>query len=193
MNGSSGVGYNDLVDWERIWCPYDERTYQEVLAAIRPVDVVVDIGAGDFCLTKRMAEKAERVYGIEIQSSLIPKEASRENLFLVQGDAQTWPFPADVTIGVLLMRHCRHFTLYAEKLRHAGADRLVTNARWRMGVEVINLTRETKQYSDFELGWYACWCGSVGFKPGPAEHLTPATDAYIHEVIDCPVCQSTGE
>ena len=193
MISSSLVANELMVDWERLWSPYDEHTYQQALSAICPSDVVLDIGAGDFRLAKRIADKAQLVYGIEIQIELFPKEAMRENLILVHADAQTWPFPDDITIGVLLMRHCRHFRHYAEKLKSCGAQRLITNARWGMGVELVDLCKLREPYAAIELGWYACWCGSVGFKPGPAEMITPSIDRTIHEVIDCPACQSTGE
>jgi hypothetical protein len=188
MIPASGVEDSQRIDWELLWSPYDERTYQEVLAEIRHDDVVIDIGAGDFRLAKRIAAKAQTVYGVELQRDLFPEEAISNNLIPVNEDARAWPFPAHTTIGILLMRHCRNFSLYAEKLKHAGADRLLTNARWRMGVEVVDLRRERDHYSDIEMGWFACWCGSVGFKPGPPEDLTPAIDAYIHEVADCPMC-----
>ncbi len=46
----------DLDPWEARWAPYDEATYAAVLAAIRPDDVVLDIGAGDLRLARRMAQ-----------------------------------------------------------------------------------------------------------------------------------------
>jgi hypothetical protein len=152
----------------------------------------MDIGAGDFRFAQKAAAKARLVYGVENQRQLFPQEVTHSNLVMLHADARTLTFPTGITVGVLLMRHCQHFTLYYEKLKKAGARRLITNARWGMGVEEIDLFRERTHYRDIDLGWYACVCGRAGFKPGPADHLTIFVDAHIHEVFDCPGCQSTG-
>jgi hypothetical protein len=39
------------------------------------------------------------------------------------------------------------------------------------------------------MGWYACACGAVGFKIGPAEGWTEAQDAAVSEVQACPRCE----
>lgn len=87
------------------------------------------------------------------------------------------------------MRHCTHFQLYAEKLRNCGCKKLITNARWGMNVEVVDLQVARILYKDLEFGWYACWCGTVGFKPSSPERITPEIEAIIHEIIDCPNCK----
>jgi hypothetical protein len=181
-------------DWERLWAPYDEPTYQATLAHVRPDDVVLEIGAGDLRLARRLAARARRVYALECQSALIKRALETrselpENLYVVCGDAQHVPFPPEVTLGVLLMRHCRHFRLYAEKLAAIGCPRLVTNARWRLDVEVVNLLSPRIPFDKVTMGWYACWCGATGFIPGPAERLTPALETSVHEIIDCPDCK----
>jgi hypothetical protein len=89
------------------------------------------------------------------------------------------------------MRHCQHFTLYANKLNNGGCQRLITNARWRLGVEEINLLAEQIPFQNFDFGWYTCWCGAVGFKPGPVELMTSEVDDIVHEVQNCPQCAST--
>jgi len=99
------------------------------------------------------------------------------------------PFPAGITVAILLMRHCTHYPLYAQKLRQIGCQRLITNARWRMGVELVQLDQPRCGYTDIGLGWYACECGTVGFKPGPVANITTDTDAIVHEVYECPNCQ----
>ncbi|MCU0489513.1 MAG: hypothetical protein MUE67_11250 [Anaerolineales bacterium] len=179
----------DEDQWELLWAPYDESTYQPVLAAIQPEDVVLEIGAGDLRLARRMAKLARRVEAIEIQADLferLPDDPA--NLIVHSGDAQRLPFPKDVSLAVLLMRHCQHFRLYAEKLRAVGCRRLATNARWRMGVEIIDLFAQRQSYLKACPGWYACWCGAVGFKPGPVEEYQPETDQIIHEINICPDC-----
>lgn len=87
------------------------------------------------------------------------------------------------------MRHCTHFSLYAEKLRQAGCSRLITNARWHMSVEVVDLNASRLAYKDVPLGWYACQCGAVGFKEGPAEAWTADRDAVTYEISACPQCE----
>lgn len=184
-----------IQDWERLWAPYDEPTYQEVLAHTRPDDVVLEIGAGDLRLARRLAQRARRVYALEIQPALIAQaltemDDAQDNLHAVCGDARHVPFPKGVTLGVLLMRHCRHFHLYADKLAAVGCERLITNARWGLGIEVIDLSALRTPFDSVPLGWYACWCGATGFVPGPAEHLTPALEETVHQVADCPNCKS---
>jgi len=179
-----------------MWAPYDEATYRAVLNQIAADDVVLDIGAGDLRLARRAAWVCRRVYAIEIQKELLELAARAEdntpagNLIVLHGDARTLPFPRDVRTGILLMRHCAHFRLYADKLKAAGADRLITNARWRLGVEVMALQTERMPYRQLVMGWYACWCGTTGFKPGPVEQLTLAVIEAVQEVIDCPKCQT---
>ncbi len=60
-----------LEEWETLWAPYDEATYAAVLAAIEPSDVVLDIGAGDLRLARRIAERARQVIAWEIQPALV--------------------------------------------------------------------------------------------------------------------------
>jgi SAM-dependent methyltransferase len=182
--------------WEAMWAPYDEATYRAVLNQIAADDVVLDIGAGDLRLARRAARVCRRVYAIEIQKELLElatrdeDNTPAENLIVHHGDARHLPFPRDVRTGILLMRHCAHFRLYADKLKAAGADRLITNARWRLGVEVMALQAERIPYRQLEMGWYACWCGATGFKPGPVEQLTLAVIEAVQEIVDCPKCQT---
>ena len=178
--------------WEAMWAPYDEATYRTVLNQIAADDVVLDIGAGDLRLARRAAWVCRRVYAIEIQKELLElaardeDNAPAENLIVLHGDARHLPFPRDVRTGILLMRHCAHFRLYADKLKAAGADRLITNARWRLGVETMALQAERLSYRRLKMGWYACWCGAAGFKPGPVEQLALEVDDTVQETSDCP-------
>jgi hypothetical protein len=75
-----------------------------------------------------------------------------------------------------------------EKLRKAAATRLITNARWRMDVEVVDLWIQPKSCAEIDMGWYACLCGKIGFKEGPAEHWTLELDRITNEVSTCPQC-----
>lgn len=195
-------------EWERWWAPYDEPTYQAVLDHIQPDDVVLEIGAGDLRLARRLARKARLVHAIEINSAIeinpslatfAPRyqpvdnvqETQVNNLRLIWTDAYQHPFPPGITVGVLLMRHCQNFRLLADKLLATGARRLITNARWGLGVELVDLLAPRSAYASVQYGWYACWCGATGFVPGPPEDLTPEVEAKIHEVASCPVCNGS--
>lgn len=181
-------------EWEARWAPYDPPTYQAVLDFINPEDIVLEIGAGDLRLARQIAGIARQVFAIEIQEALYRQADSSsvalpENLILISSDARLVPFPSEITGAVLLMRHCRHFRLYADKLKAAGCQKLITNSRWKMGVEQVLLHAPRLSYEDIEMGWYACWCGAAGFKPGPAERYTPELDATVSEVTNCPACR----
>jgi hypothetical protein len=180
-------------NWEYQWAPYDPPTYQAVIEKLRSDDIVLDIGAGDLRLARQMAATVRKVYGIEINSDVLKQGLEKNaplpsNLIPICADARIMDFPSEVTVGVLLMRHCTHFREYASKLKDVGCQRLITNARWRMNVETIDLLTLGIKFEKVKIGWYACWCGAVGFKDESAELLTPETEAIIHEVIDCPNC-----
>jgi len=182
-----------LERWEALWAPYDEPTYQLVLDYVRPDDVVLDIGAGDLRLTRRVAAVARRVYAIERDPAVLARSDRGSwpaNLVVVCADALTTAFPSDVTTALLLMRHCtrEHFAVYRQRL---GAlprcRRLITNARWKMAVEVIDL-RSGAAYDPDRVGWYACRCGSTGFTPGDPGSITAQVLAEVVDVVNCPQC-----
>jgi hypothetical protein len=180
--------------WEVMYSPYDQPTYQAVLDLLKPEDVILDIGAGDLRLSRQMALITQKVYAIEISTLVLEKgRTSRDplpaNLIPIQADARAFDFPIDITAGVLLMRHCMHFPLYLEKLRRSGAGRLITNARWHMSVEAVDLQAERISFCEIGMGWYACWCGAIGFKVGPAEQWSNEMDKKTYEVLDCPQCE----
>jgi len=178
-------------DWERMWAPYDETIYGQVLAWLDPGDIVLDIGAGDLRLARRMADRARCVYTIELNRGLgavVPSPLASDNLTIIWGDAYQIPFPSNISVAVLLMRHCRGFSELLAKLHYVGCRRLITNARWRTGVELINLQAHPVSYQASGLGWYACRCGSTGFVQGPAEMLTPQIESAVQEVANCPAC-----
>lgn len=179
--------------WETMHAPYDQPTYQAVLDLLEPADVVLDIGAGDLRLARQMAGIVRKVYAVEVNARVLDQASASSDplpvsLIPILADARSFDFPQDVTVGVLLMRHCTNFRLYFDKLRTAGAGRLVTNARWRMGVEAVDLRAERIHFGAVEMGWYACQCGATGFKAGPAERWSAEMDRVVHEVADCPQC-----
>lgn len=177
--------------WERMWAPYDETIYGQVLAWLEPGDVILDVGAGDLRLARRMAAIAGHVYAIELNRALearVEPRIAAHNLTVIWGDAYRIPFPSGITVAVLLMRHCQGFLTLLDKLDQIGCQRLITNARWRTGVELINLRHPPTPYPAADMGWYACRCGATGFVRGPAENLTPQIESAVQEVIDCPEC-----
>jgi hypothetical protein len=66
--------------------------------------------------------------------------------------------------------------------------RFITNARWHMSVEEVNLQAKRTSYSESSMGWCACLCGATGFNVGPAEQWSNEMDKVTHEVSDCPQC-----
>ncbi|NPA92249.1 MAG: class I SAM-dependent methyltransferase [Chloroflexi bacterium] len=185
-----------LTGWEAWFAPYDEDTYRFVLERLHADDVVLDIGAGDCRFALAAASRVKRVYALEVQPALVSACLQRvgedlpRNLHVICANALDFPFPEDVTTGVLLMRHCTHFADYFRRLQAVGAQRLFTNARWKMAVEEIDLQASRPLFEHAPPGWYACTCGAVGFK-APAVPDAEVEDA-VHEVKTCPQCHPTN-
>lgn len=176
-------------EWEALWAPYDESTYSLALNALQPEDVVLEIGAGDLRLARRMAGRVRRVFAVERNPQLLQTDDPiPSNLDIICADAREWTFPKSVTAAVLLMRHCTCFGLYFARLKAAGVSRLITNARWGIGVEVIDVQAPRGLYSAAPAGWYACDCGAAGFKPGDPERFTAEDASHCSEVSCCPAC-----
>jgi SAM-dependent methyltransferase len=181
---------HDLSDWEGWFSPYDDETYSLVLQDVGERDVVLDFGAGDLRLALQMAEQARRVYAVEVNPVVLGAALSEigldlpRNLHVVCANALDIAIPADVTVAVLLMRHCQHFGEYFARLQAAGCRRLITNTRWKSGVEVIDLTCPRVPFEEMREGWYACRCGAVGYL-GRGER----SQSLPVEVSDCPGCQ----
>jgi SAM-dependent methyltransferase len=182
---------HDLTDWEGWFSPYDHEIYEAVLSHITPKDVVLDIGAGDLRLALRVAERAQRVVAVEVNPLVVAQGLKiigldlPRNLHVVCANALDIRIPPDVTVAVLLMRHCRHFQLYVDRLEAAGCQQLLTNARWRTGVERIDLTTPGLPFEDVDEGWYACRCGATGYVGVGAR-----SDAVPVEVRECPACSA---
>jgi hypothetical protein len=144
---------------------------------------------------RRLAAVAQQVYAVERRADVLRLVRNGQpqglllpdNLAVTCADARTWPFPTGLTVGVLLMRHCRHFALYVSKLRAAGARRLITNTRWGMGVEVMDLRSGlTWEVAVTTPGWYACACGAVGFVAGPPDMVLDVES--VKQVEECEQC-----
>jgi len=96
------------------WFLPERRFYAKVLANIESDDVILDVGAGNFALDFLMAEKAKKVYAMEI-NPIIVKDALDvigsslpSNLTLICGNALDFPVPRDVNTIVILMKHFIH-------------------------------------------------------------------------------------
>ncbi len=178
-----------LLDWEGWFHPYDDETYQTILQHVSAQDIVLEIGAGDLRLALQLAQRARRVHAVEVNPQLLGwavSEIGRElppNLHVLCANALDMEVPPHVTVAVLMMRHCQHFGAYFDRLQAAGCQRLITNARWKSGVEAIDLTADRVQFADVREGWYACRCGLVGYV-GKGER----SEADAVEVCDCPSC-----
>lgn len=184
------IDQHPLDPWEAQWAPYDDATYAGVLAEIAPSDVVLEIGAGDLRLARQMAQVARRVIAWERQPQLLVDDDLLPNLIVRCTDARTETIPPGVTVAVLLMRHCTHYALYVAKLRAAGCRRLITNARWGMGLEVVDLGPGAS-FACVALGWYACRrCGAVGWA---GEDTALVTQTALEKVLDVEGCPRCGE
>ncbi|MCM8749898.1 hypothetical protein NET02_12135 [Thermomicrobiaceae bacterium CFH 74404] len=196
---SQGAG----LDWEAAWAPCDDETCAWVLERVRPGERVLDIGAGDLRLAIGIAERGAFVVAIERRADVLelrlrllgegrrlvwdrPLSLLGGRLTVIWADARDWPFPP-VDSAVLLMRHCSCFAHYVSKLRALGCRRLFTNARWRLGVEEVDLLAG-QRFDSIEIGWYACCCGAVGFREGEPDRIDAATLERVHEVERCPAC-----
>ncbi len=185
---AGGTAQMTEADWEAAWAPYDAETYRAALEMLSPDDVVLDIGAGDLRFARRAAECTRAVVAVEQRSELLAGPYP-SNLTVICGDALTWPFPSGITVGVLLMRHCRHFRHYVAKLRDVGCTRLITNARWRMGLEQIDFDGPRIPFAELQGGWYACLCGATGFATAAWEALDVQALDRVTEVESCPSCR----
>jgi hypothetical protein len=182
-------------DWEAAFAPYDEETYQFVVERITPQDVVLDIGAGDLRLAQRLTAIAQHVYAVEKNAAVLAQSDRStwpDRLSVINADALTWKYPPDVTVAVLLMRHCtrEHFAQIVQRLTtETKCQRLLTNARWKMNVEEMQIrSARSGPYDPARVGWYACRCGAVGFTPGDPQAITTQLLADVNEVVNCPTC-----
>lgn len=181
-------------EWSKRWAPYSEDVYRDALAALKPGQLVLDIGAGDLRFARMAAAAGCRVIAVEIQQEIVERGLTNGplpgGLTVVTADAREWTFPPGLDAAVLLMRYCDSYAHYVEKLRAVGCPVLITNARWRMGVEVVPLTRAAV-YGKAPIGWYACvCCGATGFIPGAPALITPEVEQRMTNVEGCPACDA---
>lgn len=177
-----------LDTWEKSWAAYDETTYRAALGFLHSSDIVLDIGAGDLRFTRRLAKQVSHVFAVEMQPALLANQPPLpDNVTVICADARQIKWPTDVTVGVLLMRHCTQLGVYAARLRALGCQRLITNARWGMDVELVALGPRTN-WNESIIGWYACLCGKTGFVSAPPQKLTKTHTEQITEVEHCPGC-----
>jgi SAM-dependent methyltransferase len=186
----SFIHLQGLDEWESLFFA-NKFLYQDVLKEISSEDIVLDIGAGNLSLSILLAKKVKAVYAIEVNPMIIANALEDigynlpVNLYVTCGNALKLEFPKNVSAAILLMRHCLHFKEYFAKLKQTNCKKLITNARWKSGFEVIDLDAPRIPFSALKEGWYACDCGAVGYK---GEGNFP--DSMPVEVFGCPQCYS---
>ena len=90
----------------------DVECYPFVLENLNSNDVVLDLGAGDLRLDILMAEKVKKVYAVEVNPILVGRALQiigydmPRNLIVVCANLFDIEPPKDVTVVVILMRHC---------------------------------------------------------------------------------------
>ncbi len=191
MQGDTGMPTSPA-DWSSWWAPYTDDIYREALAALRPGQTILDIGAGDLRFARRAAALGCRVIVVEMQMSVVQSGIGRgplpDGLSVIVADARDWPFPSGLDAAVLLMQYCTDYALYVRKLRAVGCPLLLTNARWRFGVEAIPLAPAAPYRAD-RIGWFACVpCGHTGFTPGDPVLITEEVAEHVANVEGCPAC-----
>jgi SAM-dependent methyltransferase len=104
-----------LSDWEGWFHPYDGETHQFVLQHVGLPDTVLDIGAGDLRLALELAPHVQRVYALEVNPLLVARALQEtgldlpRNVQVICANALDVAITLDVTVAVLLMRHCQEF------------------------------------------------------------------------------------
>lgn len=194
-DASPGVWFSPS-DWSARWAPYDAATYRDTLVHLEPGWTVLDIGAGDLRFARQAAGKGCRVIAVERQAEILARGLRDgplpEGITAIHADARWWPFPTGIDAAVLLMQYCVDYALYVKKLRAVGCPALITNARWRLGVEYIPLGIASP-YSSQQIGWYACVrCGGTGFTPGHPDDVTASIENVIYNVEGCPECNTVA-
>lgn len=186
----SFIHLQGLDDWEALFYS-NESLYQDVLKEVSSDDIILDVGAGDLSLSLLLSKKAKEVYAVEVNPLIVNKALEGigynlpVNLYVICGNALKFEFPKNISLAILLMRHCQHFKEYFEKLKKTNCKKLITNVRWKSRFEVIDLKAPRTPFSKLKEGWYACECGMVGYK---GEGNSP--DSMPVEVSDCPHCSS---
>ena len=59
------------IEWEYLWASYDASTYKLVLDQLNSNEIIMDIGAGDLRLARKMATLTRKVYALEINRSIL--------------------------------------------------------------------------------------------------------------------------
>ncbi len=108
----------------------DVEFYPFVLENLEANDVVLDLGAGDLRLDILMAERVKRVYAVEVNPILVGRALQvigydlPRNLIVICANLFDIETPKDVTVVVILMRHC---TRQEEIFRRFKKFKIITN------------------------------------------------------------------
>jgi hypothetical protein len=81
-----------------------ERDFRQVYPFIDLHSVVMEVGAGDCALARRLAGDAERVYALDVSEDAMGRLGGPPNLVRIAHDGVRIPVPAD-TVDVAFSRH----------------------------------------------------------------------------------------
>ena len=81
-----------------------EREFRQVYPFLDLHTVVLEVGAGDCALSRRLAGDAERVYALDVSEDAMGRLGGPPNLVRVAHDGVRIPVPAD-TVDVAFSRH----------------------------------------------------------------------------------------
>lgn len=103
------VERRDMTGEARHFVP-DRSLYVKVVEEIRPADSILDVGAGDLRLDLALAERARKVYAVEVDPLLLGRALEvvgyrlPANLVPICADGFDLPPPREVTVVMALIR-----------------------------------------------------------------------------------------
>ena len=83
-------------EWEAMFAPYDDQTYSDALAFLKPNDIVLDIGAGDLRFANQAAARVEYIFAIEQRAELLQNRVA-PNIEVIHADARRVEFPKNIS------------------------------------------------------------------------------------------------
>jgi len=127
--------------WSRIFNPPLVARYQVVIDRVRIASQILEIGAGDGCLTASLAESGVNVTGIEVDGTAVRLASralqGRDNCAIARADCYKLPFSPekfDVAVMADVIEHLDEpETALAEAARVLKPDGvlIVTTPKWR--------------------------------------------------------------
>ncbi len=81
------------IEWEYLWASYDASTYKLVLDQLNSNEIIMDIGAGDLRLARKMATLTRKVYALEINRSILDEGLRLFRSFAGESDPDLYRRP----------------------------------------------------------------------------------------------------